>query len=193
MRLAGLIDGLGVQFAAHTGVLDRDRLLHHVRTVAAGEVGLSVTDFGEAAASAPVIVTAAPSLETEAALRRLVESLCDALIRRDAEAAASSWTDDGTWQSAGVSERGRAAIAALVTRRLDASTWSVATAPQMVFEVDGPARASGRVVLDEREGRPDGSVVHRVSVATDEYVRTAAGWQFAARSIDVVDERSTHA
>jgi AcrR family transcriptional regulator len=44
-RLSGLLDGLGVQFTVHEGVLSRRRLLAYVRQAAALELGIPVTAF----------------------------------------------------------------------------------------------------------------------------------------------------
>jgi AcrR family transcriptional regulator len=44
-RLAGLLDGLGVQFTVHEGVLTRSQLLSYVRTAAALELGIPVSSF----------------------------------------------------------------------------------------------------------------------------------------------------
>jgi AcrR family transcriptional regulator len=44
-RLSGLLDGLGVQFTVHEGVLSRSQLLAYVRQAAALELGIPVTAF----------------------------------------------------------------------------------------------------------------------------------------------------
>ncbi len=44
-RLAGLLDGLGVQFTVHEGVLTRSQLLAYVRAGAALELGISASAF----------------------------------------------------------------------------------------------------------------------------------------------------
>ena len=44
-RLAGLLDGLGVQFTVHEGVLTRSQLLAYVRAAAALELGIPVSSF----------------------------------------------------------------------------------------------------------------------------------------------------
>jgi len=44
-RLSGLLDGLGVQFTVHEGVLSRRQLLAYVRQAAALELGIPVTAF----------------------------------------------------------------------------------------------------------------------------------------------------
>ena len=192
MRLAGLIDGLGVQFAAHTGVLDRDRLIHHVRTVAAAEVGLTVVDFGEAA-DQPAPSTGSGStvsLETEMHLRRLVDEACDAVIRLDADDFAATWADGGEWDDASGSKpaRGRNAIADRFATHVADVSWIVHTAPQMVFTaVDGASSAEGRVLVEERRRTASGDLVTVLGTYHDRYVRTATGWRFASRRLTVID------
>ena len=44
-RLAALLDGLGVQFTVHEGVLSRSQLLSYVRAAAALELGISESAF----------------------------------------------------------------------------------------------------------------------------------------------------
>ena len=44
-RLAALLDGLGVQFTVHEGVLSRHQLLGYVRAAAALELGIPVASF----------------------------------------------------------------------------------------------------------------------------------------------------
>ena len=44
-RLSALLDGLGVQFTVHEGVLSRDQLLGYVRAAAAQELGVSESAF----------------------------------------------------------------------------------------------------------------------------------------------------
>ncbi len=189
MRLAGLIDGLGVQFAAHENVLDRDRLIQHVRIVAAAEVGLTVTDFGVAAELVPSGETdPVPSVETELQLRRLIDGVCDAVLRRDGVDFAAHFTDDGEWdQGEGTTTNGRAAIEAAFTATSAGYAWWVQTAPQVVITMDGPHSAVGRVVIEERFATTDGAVASLLGTAHDHYVRRAGGqWRLAARRIDII-------
>jgi AcrR family transcriptional regulator len=44
-RIAGLLDGLGVQLTVHDGVLTRDQLINHVRRMAIFELGLASDAF----------------------------------------------------------------------------------------------------------------------------------------------------
>lgn len=44
-RIAGLLDGLGVQLTVHDGVLTRDQLINHVRRMTIFELGLAADAF----------------------------------------------------------------------------------------------------------------------------------------------------
>lgn len=96
MRLAGLIDGLAVQFAAHDGVLSADQIVEHVRIAAAREVGLALDAFtgtagtGTATAGKKAAALDQARSSRQAALRGRVERYHDALRRGDDERAATA-------------------------------------------------------------------------------------------------------
>jgi uncharacterized protein (TIGR02246 family) len=189
MRLAGLIDGLGVQFAAHENVLDRDRLIHHVRIVAAAEVGLTAADLGVAAEQIPTGSTdPVPSVETELQIRRLIDTACDAVLRSDSAAFASIWADDAEWDRGdGVPVIGRAEIEDAFTADAALCAWRVQMAPQAVITMEGPHAASGRVVVEERFATTDGGRGVRLGTCHDRYVRRAGGqWDLAARQFELI-------
>jgi AcrR family transcriptional regulator len=189
MRLAGLIDGLGVQFAAHENVLDRDRLIQHVRIVAAAEVGLTAADFGEAAEQIPTAATdPVPTIETEQQLRRLIDTACDAVLRKDINDFSATWVDDGEWDRGdGTALHGRAAIDAAFAEELERYAWLVVTAPQAVLTMVGPHSAIGRVVVEERFATTDGVLGARIGTSHDRYVRRAGGrWCFASRRVEII-------
>ena len=96
MRLTALIDGLAVQFAAHDGMIDRGKLIEHVQTAAAWEVGIDRAGFDEVEANEARTV-GPPSPATDAALRQLVARYCDAFVRADEHAFASTWANDAVW------------------------------------------------------------------------------------------------
>ena len=82
MRLTALVDGLAVQFAAHDGMMDRDQLIDHVRFAAGAEVGVDGRPTSSGAERTPHR-RARPPPATDAALRHLVSSYCDAVNRGD--------------------------------------------------------------------------------------------------------------
>ncbi len=186
MRLTGLIDGLAVQFAAHTGVLSREQLLHHARWSAAEEVGVAMSAFD--AAAAPAAGPAAPTPATELALRRLVDTQSDAVQRRDSGTWAATWTEDAVWEHAnGAVHTGHADLVAAFETWVRDHDWLVQVAPTALFEVDERAgTGTGRVTVHERF-RAGGVTGSRLGVYHDRYIRTLAGWRFSERRLELVE------
>ncbi|MEI2706245.1 MAG: TetR family transcriptional regulator C-terminal domain-containing protein [Ilumatobacteraceae bacterium] len=187
LRLTALIDGLAVQFAAHDRVLDRDDLIDSVRRLAAAEVGIGVDAFDGVVRQAPAGLRP-PSPSTEAALRRLVATANDAVLRRDAQAFGASFTEDGQWDNGRTTASGRAAIAAALTKALKDHSWISPSAPQYVFEVDeSDGTGAGRGMVTERAKRLSGKVTETLAVAHDRYRRVGGTWQISARRLEILD------
>jgi AcrR family transcriptional regulator len=186
MRLTALVDGLAVQFAAHDGMMNRDQLIHHVRFLAAAEIGVAVADFNGALR---LSVSTSPSPATDAALRRLVGRYCDAVNTRDPEMWAATWTDDATWELPDQSIDGRAKITTQFERLIKDIEWAVQTSPLMVFDVDEVnGTATGRITIQDRVKRR--KVVKPTSllaVSHDRYVRRAGTWLCAERRLEVIE------
>ncbi|MFZ4720879.1 MAG: SgcJ/EcaC family oxidoreductase, partial [Ilumatobacteraceae bacterium] len=184
MRITALVDGLAVQFAAHDGMMNRDQLLEHVRTIAAWEVGLEPDSLRESASPRVEIAVAAPA--TDIALRQLIAKYCDAVVRKDAAAFGDVWSADGVWVLAKPIE-GRDAIQAAFEKLIKGYAWLVQTAPNAVFEVDeATGTATGRVTILEQFKKLKGGNGSLVGVYHDRYVRRHGAWTFAERRIDVI-------
>ena len=186
MRLTALVDGLAVQFAAHDGMMNRDQLIKHVHFAAGAEIGVAVADFSGAERPPTVQV---PSAATDAALRHLVSSNCDALNRRDIAAWTKTWAENATWTPEGSTIKGRKAIINAFERVLDETEWIVQSAPLMVFEVDeAHDRGSGRVTVQERfKKRKSAKPGTELATFHDAYVRHGAVWMIADRRVEVVE------
>jgi AcrR family transcriptional regulator len=189
IRLTALVDGLAVQFAAHDGMMDRAQLIDHVRTVAAAEVGLSLGHFDGVVAEPAQPVRAAPGAATDSALRQLVAQYCDAVIRRDADAFAATWTDDAVWELGGSHvATGRDEIAAMFDKAVRPLAWIVQSPGACVFEVDeSTGTASGRVTFDERFQRRKGGPGALVATYHDDYRREGGHWRFVRRRLEPID------
>lgn len=186
MRITAMVDGLAVQFAAHDGMMTRDQLIEHVRTIAAWEVGLEPDSLRESASPRVEIAVAAPA--TDIALRQLIARYCDAVLRRDSEAFAQVWAADGVWQL-GKPIEGREAVVAAFDKLMKGYAWLVQSAPNAVFEVDeANGTASGRVAIVEQFKKVRGGPGSFVGVYHDRYVRCQGVWQFAERRIEVIDQ-----
>jgi AcrR family transcriptional regulator len=188
LRLTGLIDGLAIQFAAHNDLLTRDGFIDHVRWLAAAEVGADVNEFdGGRTAQAPA---ARPlGVLTDLALRQLLARFCDATNRFDSEAFGLLWTNDANWDD-GRSKpvAGRAHITTAFAKAAKSLEWSVHVEPLAVFEVDeAVGEGSGRVTIQERVQRSDGTTISVLGTYHDRYVRGRAGWQFAERRLEITE------
>lgn len=125
--------------------------------------------------------------EDELAIRRLLEAYADAVFRRDANAWAATWAEDGVWSLMGAEIAGRAAIV---------TAWRSAMAgfPVAAFfcqpgpiRIDGD-RATGRSYTNEVLKTADGAIRRVAGAYDDTFVRTTEGWRFCARRFDVLLE-----
>ncbi len=184
MRLTAVVDGLAVQFAAHDGMMTRDQLIDHVRTLAAWEVGLEPDSLRDTSRPQREVATIAPA--TDIALRQLVSRYCDAVVRKDGEAFAALWAADALW---GLKQpvTGRDAIRETFDRMIGTYKWFVQTAPNAVFEVDeASGTASGRVTVVEQFDKKRTGPGTFVGVYHDRYVRTGGQWLFTERTMETI-------
>ncbi len=191
IRLTALVDGLAVQFAAHEGMMDRRQLIDHVRTVAAAEIGRTLSDFDGTDEGERGTPTRAPGAATEAALRQLLARYSDAVIRHDADTWIDTWLDDGRWSmQPGTWIEGTDAIRSTWEQAMKGFAWVVHTPGVCVFEVDEHAgTATGRVTIEERFGRKKGAQVVQgviLATSTDDYRRVNGQWRFASRELHVI-------
>jgi uncharacterized protein (TIGR02246 family) len=186
LRLTSVVDGLAVQFAAHDGMVTRDQLIEHVRTLAAWEVGLEPDSLRESASPQREAAFLAPA--TDIALRQLLSRYCDAVLRHDATAFGALWTADGVWDT-GKPVEGRDAILEAFDGLRKRYAWTVPSAPNAVFDVDEAVGAgTGRVTVVEEFKRSRNGAGRMVGVYHDRYVRRGGGWFFAERRLEVIDE-----
>ncbi|WP_162941763.1 nuclear transport factor 2 family protein [Desertimonas flava] len=121
------------------------------------------------------------------AISRLVHRYADAVVHRDADRWGSCWATDATWElGPGRQVEGRAAIVGLWTSAMA----GMAAVVQMVHngdvEVgDDDGTATGRWYIDERFRRATGANEILLAHYEDGYVRTADGWRFSRRRLQV--------
>ncbi|MEI8239419.1 MAG: TetR family transcriptional regulator C-terminal domain-containing protein [Actinomycetota bacterium] len=186
LRLTALVDGLAVQFAAHDGMVTREQLIDHVRTLAAWEVGLEPDSLRESALPQREVALLAPA--TDIALRQLVSRYCDAVVRNDSAAFGDQWSLDGVW-NLGKPIVGRDAVVAAFEKLMKRYDWLVQCAPNAVFEVDEAAGiGTGRVTITEQFRRAKADNGTLVGVYHDRYVRQSGTWRFAERRLEVIDQ-----
>ena len=184
-RLTAVVDGLAIQFAAHDGMLNREQLIDHVRTLAAWEVGLepdALRDTDTPHQPSPNL----PSPITHTALRQLIARYGDSVIRADSEACRALWTPDATWQvGEGRIQKGRDAITAAWAKAYPKPGQTVHSAPNAVFEVDEQAgTATGRVTVFEEAHPTKGNPSRIIGVYHDVYARRDGTWLFASRRLE---------
>jgi len=121
-------------------------------------------------------------------LSRLVEAYCDGVIRQDVDTWSATWADDAQWQMRGDPIVGKEAIVAYWLEAMERFEWVVQTAPFSTFDVAESAdTGTGSVVAQERFKRADGVLGRLLAIYHDEYVRTAEGWKFASRKLEIRD------
>jgi uncharacterized protein (TIGR02246 family) len=132
-------------------------------------------------------------LEDRLALRELVESYNDAVMRFDADAWAANWVDDGVWSLPGMGEvAGKEKIVAL---------WKQATGS---FEVGGFFASAGPIVVDgdtatgtwyqqEFLRTGDGVEVFVIGEYSDDYVKRDGRWFFKKRVYAIRKREETRA
>ncbi len=120
-------------------------------------------------------------------LSRLVEAYCDGVIRKDVDTWSSTWADDSEWQMRGDPIVGKQAIVEYWVEAMKRFHWVMQTAPHTVFEVEeGANEGTGRVVAHETFKRADDVMGGLIAIYHDRYVKTDAGWKFAARKLEIL-------
>ncbi len=188
LRLTGLIDGLAIQFAAHDGLLTREAFIDHVRWLAAAEVGVDIAEF-DASQTAVRTATKPLSPATDLALRQLIGRYCDSVQRKDGATIGTTWSNDASWDlGGGKPVSGRANIVKSFNKAVSGLEWVVQVAPLAVFDIDESAgEGSGRVTVQERFRTKDGTSGSILGVYHDRYIRTAQGWLFADRRLEIIE------
>ena len=120
-------------------------------------------------------------LEDQAAIRDLVHRYADAVCRRDQDAWAATWAEDGVWQLPGAPRmEGRDAIVGLWAGAMAGFPFVVQIVHYGVLEMDGDS-ATGRWYLSENiQVAPDDGR-YNIGVYQDRYVKKDGQWLFAER------------
>jgi uncharacterized protein (TIGR02246 family) len=120
-------------------------------------------------------------VEDRLAIRELVESYNDAVMRFDADAWADNWADDATWSLPGMGEvTGRNAIVAMWKRAMSAFEFVGFFASAGPLVVTGSS-ATGTWYQQEFLHQKDGAKRAVTGRYQDEYVKRGGRWYFAKR------------
>lgn len=117
-------------------------------------------------------------------IRALVHRYADAVCRRDEAQWAATWAKDASWSLGGSEISGRTAIVAFWTKAMGRLERVVQNALNGEAAVTG-ATGKGRWYVIEHYQRSDGVRGILLAAYDDRYVRTADGWRFQSRILDV--------
>lgn len=129
------------------------------------------------------------SIETEFAIRRLVDRYCDGVIRRDVSIWGATWSIDAHWNlGMGREVLGKKAIVDLWTTAMGAFNWTIQTAEHFSLNIDeAKGIGSGHVVVRERYERTDGVRGDLLAKYLDQYVKVEGEWLFAERILEIIE------
>ena len=122
-------------------------------------------------------------LEDRLAIRELIESYNDAVMRFDGEAWASNWTDDATWALPGAGE--------ITGKDNFFPVWQGAMAGFSFvgfFASAGPIIVDGTWYQQEVLHGNDGSKLLATGQSEDDYVKQDGRWYFKKRIYDVLNQ-----
>jgi uncharacterized protein (TIGR02246 family) len=125
-------------------------------------------------------------IEDRLAIRELVESYNDAVIRFDADAWGANWVEDGTWSLPGMGPvSGRATIVGVWKQAMSAFSFVGFFASAGPILVDGD-RAHGTWYQQEFLHQKDGARRAITGRYEDDYVKRDGRWYFHKRVYEVL-------
>ena len=129
------------------------------------------------------------SIETEVALRRLVDQYCEGVIRRNADTWGATWAEDASWNlGPGRQVAGRTEIVKFWTTAMGAFDWVIQVAQHFSFDIDEAAgTGTGRVIIRERFQRADGVRGDLLATYIDAYTKKSGQWLFSDRVLEVIE------
>ena len=119
------------------------------------------------------------------AIRQLMARYVDAANRRDGEAWASTWAEDGCWDLVGMEVQGRDAILEMWRQVVAGFEFAVLMPSSSMIEVNGKT-ASGHWYLQEFTRDLQGEKLLALSRYTDTYSKVDGEWLFQTRRYDFI-------
>jgi uncharacterized protein (TIGR02246 family) len=130
------------------------------------------------------------ALEDRLAIRELIESYNDAVMRFDAEAWGANWLDDGVWSLPGMGEvAGKAKIVALWTQMMSSFSFVGFYASAGPIVVTGDSATATWWQQELLYGK-DGAKTAVHGRYEDQYAKRGGRWYFARRVYEVRDRRA---
>ena len=118
--------------------------------------------------------------QDEIALRNLMARYVDAVNRRDGDAWAKTWAEDGSWDLLGTEVSGRANIVGLWQQMMSGFEFALMMPSSCLLEIDGD-RASGHWYLQEYTRDLEGNSGTVLSRYLDTYSRVDGQWLYQSR------------
>ncbi len=125
------------------------------------------------------------TLENEQALRNLMARYVDAANRRDGDAWAQTWTEDGCWDLVGMKVEGRENILGLWQQVVQGFEFAILMPSSCLFEINGDT-ATGHWYLQEYTRDLQGEKMAALSRYTDTYRKVDGQWLYQSRRYDFI-------
>lgn len=126
----------------------------------------------------------------ERAIQRLMARYVDAANRRDGEAWAQTWAEDGTWNLMGMETQGRDAILGLWQQVVAGFEFAILMPSSSALEIEGNT-ASGHWYLQEFTRDLQGEKMFALSRYLDTYSKVDGEWYFQTRRYDFIYRGAT--
>lgn len=119
-------------------------------------------------------------LVAESGIRQLHAHCVEAIWRKDGDAFANCFTEDGEWKIAGLHMRGRAEIRSTFERLLGRCERVLTLLSTPILDV-GDGAAFGRTYVFEHAKMADGSGAKTIGIYYERFVEEAGSWKFKWR------------
>ncbi len=119
-------------------------------------------------------------MAADSGIRQLHARFIDAVWRKDADAFADCFAEDGEWKIAGMHMRGRAEIGSRFAKLLTVCERVLMILGTPILEV-GQGTATGRIYSTEFAKLADGGSAMTIGVYYDRYVQEGERWRFQWR------------
>jgi len=124
-------------------------------------------------------------VEDQLALQDLMARYVDAVNRRDAQAWAATWDDNGCWNLLGNEVSGKDSIVGLWQQMMAGFEFALMIPSSCLFDIDGDS-ASGHWYLQELARDNEGNSSSLFSRYIDTYIRRNGQWQYQSRRYEII-------
>ena len=124
-------------------------------------------------------------VEDQLALQDLMARYVDAVNRRDAQAWAATWDDNGCWNLLGNEVSGKDSIVGLWQQMMAGFEFALMIPSSCLFDIDGDS-ASGHWYLQELARDNEGKSSSLFSRYIDTYIRRNGQWLYQSRRYEII-------